>query len=228
MTYTFAPEALATLPVADSDKRFPVRRIYCVGRNYADHALEMGADPERESPFFFSKPASAVLVDSKEIPFPARSNNLHHEVELVVAIAQEAKNVSVAEASACIFGYAVGNDLTRRDLQNEAKQARRPWDVAKGFDNSAPISALMPVAQCGLLVKGEIYLKVNGELRQQGKLSDMIWSVDEIIAELSTLFVLKPGDLIFTGTPSGVGPLQIGDTVECYVEGVGSTEHKIV
>lgn len=228
MAYIFEPEERVTLPVAASNMRFPVRRIYCVGRNYADHALEMGADPVRESPFFFSKPADAVLAESNEIPFPTRSNNLHHEVELVVAIAQEAKSISVAEASACIFGYAVGNDLTRRDLQNEAKQAKRPWDVAKGFDNSAPISSLMPVAQCGLLERGEIYLKVNGEVRQQGDISDMIWSVDEIIAELSTLFVLKPGDLIFTGTPSGVGPLQIGDTVECYVEGVATTVHNIV
>jgi len=228
VTYIFEPEDRVALSVAGSEQCFPVRRIYCVGRNYADHALEMGADPVRESPFFFSKPADAVLTDSKEIPFPVRTNNLHHEVELVVAIAQEAKNVSVSEASACIFAYAVGNDLTRRDLQAEAKKAKRPWDVAKGFDSSAPISSLMPVAQCGLLERGEIYLKVNGELRQRGDLSDMIWSADEIIAELSTLFVLKPGDLIFTGTPSGVGPLQIGDTVECYVEGVARTEHKIV
>ena len=228
MTYIFEPEARTTLSVAGSEEYFPVRRIYCVGRNYADHALEMGADPVRESPFFFSKPASAVLANREEIPYPSRSHNLHHEVELVVAIAKEAKDISVAEASACVFAYAVGNDLTRRDLQNEAKKAKRPWDVAKGFDSSAPISSLMPVAQCGLLHKGEISLKVNGEVRQRGDLSDMIWSVDEIIAELSTLFVLKPGDLIFTGTPSGVGPLQIGDTVECYVEGVATTQHKVV
>jgi len=228
VTYIFEPEQRATLGVLGSDKLFPVRRIYCVGRNYADHALEMGADPLRESPFFFSKPADAVLSGSKEIPFPLRTHNLHHEVELVVAIAQEAKNISVAEASACIFAYAVGNDLTRRDLQAEAKNAKRPWDVAKGFDCSAPISSLMPVAQSGLLESGEIHLKVNGEIRQQGDIMDMIWSVDEIIAELSTLFVLKPGDLIFTGTPSGVGPLQMGDIVECYIEGVAHTEHKIV
>jgi fumarylpyruvate hydrolase len=228
MNYVFEPLQAPTLPIHGSDKLFPVRRIYCVGRNYAEHALEMGADPVREAPFFFGKPATAVLSNSDEIPYPPKTKSFHHEVELVVAIAKEANNIATENACSCILGYAVGNDLTRRDLQDEAKKARRPWDVAKGFDCSAPISPLMPVEQCGFLDKGEISLKVNGEIRQQGDLKDMIWSVSEIIAVLSTLFILKPGDLIFTGTPSGVGPLQVGDTVECFIQGVATTQHKIV
>jgi len=226
-SYLFDPPPIPALPISGSEKLFPIRRVYCVGRNYAAHTLEMGGDPTRERPFFFSKPSSAVIASGEDIPYPPHTNNLHHEVELVVAISKEANHVSVEEASKCIFGYAVGNDLTRRDLQAEAKKAGRPWETSKGFDFSAPISKIVPVDKCGLLRQGEISLSVNGECRQQGDLKHMIWSADEIIAELSTLFTLKPGDLIFTGTPAGVGKLEPGDNVTCRVAGVATMSNRV-
>ena len=206
-------------------ERFPVNRIYCVGRNYAAHAREMGANPERESPFFFSKPANAVAENGAMLPFPSRTQDLHHEVELVVALAGESldakgSNLSLAEAGAAVYGYAVGIDFTRRDLQAQAKDKGRPWDTAKGFDDSAPITAITPVAQAGAIEKADIRLAVNGELRQQGQISDLIWSIPELIAELSTYYRLRSGDLIFTGTPSGVAAVQPGDVLEGHVDGL--------
>jgi fumarylpyruvate hydrolase len=206
--------------ISDSDGKFPVHRIYCIGRNYAAHARESGGDPDREAPFYFMKPADAIVPGDSCIPYPPRTNNLHHEIELVVAIANAGENVSVEEATRCIFGYAVGIDLTRRDLQAEAKKNGRPWDTAKGFDRSAPIGAIHPVQKSGHPATGRIWLAVNGEVRQDGNLDEMIWRVPEAIAELSTLFALRPGDLIFTGTPAGVGPLERGDRVTGGIEGL--------
>ncbi|TVV70175.1 fumarylacetoacetate hydrolase family protein [Sphingomonas solaris] len=208
-----------TIAIADSDDRFPVRRIFCVGQNYADHALEMGGDPARAAPFFFAKPADAVVADDATVPFPPRTHDLHHEVELVVALAEGGANIAPEAAAALIWGYAVGIDLTRRDLQAEAKTAGRPWDMAKGFDNSAPIGPLVAGAPPAT---GAIGLTVNGETRQRGDLSQMIWDVNEIIATLSTFVTLRGGDLIFTGTPAGVGPIRPGDEVCATIDGVGA------
>lgn len=216
------PLSQPSVAIQGSDKRFPVHRIYCVGRNYADHAREMGNDPDREPPFFFSKPADAVVVDREDVPFPSRTSDLHHEVELVLALGAAASQITPAQAEACIFGYAVGIDFTRRDLQAAAKQAGRPWDVAKGFDDSAPISAIRPRQGGSPLREAAISLKVNGSVRQDGNIRDMIWQIPEVIAELSTYFRLVPGDLIFTGTPAGVGRVVKGDVLEGAIESVGS------
>jgi fumarylpyruvate hydrolase len=216
-----------TVPVAGSETPFPVHRIYCVGRNYAAHARESGADPDREAPFWFTKPADAVVQNGSVIPYPSRTRNLHHEIELVVAIGRGGSDVSADNAQAHIFGYAVGIDLTRRDLQTEAKNAGRPWDTSKGFDRSAPVSAIHPVMRIGHPSSGRIWLEVNGALRQDGDLAELIWSVPEAVAELSTLFTLAPGDLIFTGTPAGVGPLVPGDSVRGGVDGVDEIRMEI-
>jgi fumarylpyruvate hydrolase len=208
------------IPVSGSDGQFPVHRIYCVGRNYAAHARESGADPDREAPFYFMKPADAIVPNDSRVAYPTRTKDLHHEMELVVAIGKGGSNIPVDEALAHIFGYAVGIDLTRRDLQTEARNMGRPWDTAKGFDCSAPVSAIHPVGEVGHPARGRIWLEVNGVLRQNGDLSELIWSVPEALAELSTLYALAPGDLIFTGTPAGVGPLLRGDRVRGAVEGV--------
>jgi fumarylpyruvate hydrolase len=205
----------ATLAIAGTADRFPIRRIFCVGQNYADHAREMGSDPDRQKPFFFGKPADAVVDSGSVLPFPSRTADLHHEVELVVALSGGGTDIAVAEAADLIFGYAVGLDLTRRDLQAEAKKAGRPWDMAKGFDRAAPVGPLTPGAPPA---KGPITLTINGDLRQSGTLDQMIWSTHEIIAELSTYVELKPGDLIFTGTPAGVGPILRGDRLEAMIE----------
>jgi len=220
MSYVFPPAELPSVEVQGRKERFPVHRIYCVGRNYAAHAREMGNNPEREPPFFFSKPADAIVPNNATIPYPTQTANLHHEIELVVAIGKGGSNIPVAQALEHVFGYAVGNDLTRRDLQSEAKDQGRPWDTAKGFDRAAPISAIRPASAGAHLERGRIWLKVNGELRQQGDLSDLIWSIPEIVAELSTLWDLVPGDLIYTGTPAGVGPLKPGDRIEGGVDGL--------
>lgn len=219
MSYVFPPPAQPSVEVQGRSERFPVRRIFCVGRNYAAHAREMGMDPDREPPFFFTKPADALVPNNATIPFPPRTANLHHEVELVVAISKGGKNIAVTDALDYVFGYAVGNDLTRRDLQFAARDQGRPWDTSKGFDKSAPIAAVRPAAE-GHLEKGRIWLKVNGELRQQADIADLIWSVPEVIAELSTLFELAPGDLIYTGTPAGVSAVKPGDRIECGVDGL--------
>jgi fumarylpyruvate hydrolase len=210
-----------SIAISGSELRFQVRRIYCVGRNYAEHVREMGNDPTRDLPFFFSKPADAVVANGQRLPFPGKTSDLHHEVELVVALCKGGANVPAADASSLIFGYAVGIDLTRRDLQAEAKKAGRPWDMAKGFDHSAPIGALTP----GLPpASGSISLTIDGNIRQRGDLKDMIWSVAEVIAALSTYVELAPGDLIFTGTPAGVGPIQRGETVRGMAVGTEPIE----
>jgi fumarylpyruvate hydrolase len=203
--------------VAGSALVFPVRRIFCVGRNYAEHAREMGARDVRAPPFFFTKPADAVMPSGSVVPFPPRTSDLHHEIELVVALAGPGE----------IFGYGVGNDLTRRDVQAQAKKEGRPWDTAKGFDHSAPVSAIARAADIGHPARGRIWLEVNGKLRQEGDIADMIWGVTEVLAELATWFELKAGDLVFTGTPSGVGRLEPGDRVRGGVDGVGLLEHAV-
>lgn len=215
-----------SLPVDGSEERFPVRRIFCVGQNYADHAREMGSSG-REKPVFFDKPADAVTT-AGEVPYPSVTRNLHHEVELVVALDKGGTELSAEEAATCVYGYAVGVDLTRRDLQAEAKKAGNPWTAAKGFDHSAPVSPIRPRERAGAVHAADISLAVNGLIRQQGNTGEMIWSVPEVLAELSRLFELKPGDLVFTGTPAGVGPLERGDMVGCRIDGVGTLAFTIV
>ncbi|MFO1428009.1 MAG: fumarylacetoacetate hydrolase family protein [Steroidobacteraceae bacterium] len=222
MDLVFSAPSQPSVQVAGRDARFPVHRIYCVGRNYAEHAREMGADPQREPPFFFSKPADAVVADGARVHYPPRTANFHHEIELVVAIGARGAAVPRAAALGIVFGYAVGNDFTRRDLQAAAKAKGQPWDVAKGFDESAAVGPIHEAARVGHPASGRIWLDVNGARRQQGDLREMIWSVPEVIAELSTLFTLQPGDLIFTGTPAGVGALQRGDRLEGGIEGLGT------
>jgi fumarylpyruvate hydrolase len=199
----------------------PVRRIYCVGRNYAAHAREMGSDPDREPPFFFMKPADAIVPSGSTIPFPPATANLQHEIELVVVIGRGGSAIVPAAALDHVYGYAVGLDMTRRDLQNEAKRTGRPWDMGKGFDQSAPCSAVRPASRIGHPAKGAIWVKVNGQMRQSGDLAQQIWSVPETIACLSGLVTLAPGDLVFTGTPDGVGPVQPGDRLEGGIDGIG-------
>jgi fumarylpyruvate hydrolase len=230
MQEEFAVTAAArpTVAVAGGSLRFPVRRIFCVGRNYPEHAREMGAPDSRAPPFFFSKPADAVMSAGSAVPYPSRTANLHHEIELVVALGRVGRDVDPGDARDLIFGYAVGNDLTRRDVQTAMKEQGKPWDIAKGFDHAAPLSAIAPVADIGHPECGRIWLEVNSAPRQQGDIADMIWSVPEVIAELSTWFELAPGDLIFTGTPAGVGPLKPGDRVRGGVDGVGLLEHTVV
>jgi fumarylpyruvate hydrolase len=224
MTYAIQPQPITTLPVDGTDESFPVSRVYCVGRNYAEHAVEMGHDPDREPPFFFAKPADAVVPNGGSLPFPTATEDLHHEIELVVALGEGGANLTASDALSRVFGYAVGLDMTRRDLQAEAKKAGRPWDMAKGFDRSAPISAIRPVSAIGHPERGSIWLRVNDEPRQEGDLSQQIWKVPETIAYLSTLVELRPGDLIMTGTPKGVGPVSRGDRLVGHIERVGDLE----
>jgi fumarylpyruvate hydrolase len=219
MDYAFTPAPIAALPVV-AGKPFPIRRIFCVGRNYADHAREMGSDPVREAPFFFMKPADAILSGSSMLPYPPATADLHHEVEMVVALGHGGANIPLAQATDCIFGYAVGLDMTRRDMQAVAKSKGQPWDMSKGFDHSAPVSAITQKSDSGILSSGSIQLKVNGTIRQSGDLADMIWSVPEVIHQLSQLVQLQAGDLIFTGTPAGVGPVVKGDKLEAEVAGL--------
>lgn len=221
MSYAIEFPSPTTLPVAESSKPFPVGRIYCVGRNYAEHAREMGHDPDREPPFFFMKPADAIVASGSTIPYPQVTKDLHHEIEMIVAIGKGGADIPVEKALDHVFGYGVGLDMTRRDVQGEAKKMGRPWEMGKAFDNSAPCTALKTVAMVGHPDKGAIWLKVNGEVRQKGDLAEMIWNVPETIAYLSKLITLRAGDLIMSGTPAGVGPVQRGDTLEGHVEGVG-------
>ncbi|MEQ1818293.1 MAG: fumarylacetoacetate hydrolase family protein [Terricaulis sp.] len=220
MTFVLSPQPQPSVAVAGSDRRFPVRRIFCVGRNYADHVREMGNDPKSEPPLFFSKPADAVVESGAVIAYPSNTSNFHHEVELVIAIGAGGSNIDEASALSHVWGYGVGVDLTRRDRQAEAKKAGTPWDTAKGFDNSAPISALTPLAASGDAANARIWIKVNGEIRQDANTRDMIWSLPEVIAAISRWWELKPGDLIFTGSPSGVSALNPGDVIECGVDGL--------
>lgn len=221
MNYAIDFPGAPVLPVAESNQAYPVGRIYCVGRNYAEHAREMGHDPDREPPFFFMKPADAVVQNGATLPFPQMTKDLHHEIEMVVAIGKGGADIPEDKALGHVFGYGVGLDMTRRDLQGEAKKMGRPWEMGKAFDNSAPCTVLKPVAMVGHPAKGAIWLKVNGETRQKGDLSEMIWNVPEMIAYLSRLITLRPGDLIYSGTPAGVGPVKRGDKLEGHVEGVG-------
>jgi fumarylpyruvate hydrolase len=226
MKYVFEPPVRPALPIIGDEALFPVRRIFCVARNYAAHAREMGADPNREPPFFFGKPADAISLANEALPFPLATNNLHHEVELVAALSQGGTNIPAEKAMACVFGYAIGLDLTRRDLQEAAKKQGRPWDMAKGFDRSAPLSPLYPTSLVGHPSQGAITLAINGVEKQRGDLADMIWSLAEIIAHLSQLVELAPGDLLFTGTPEGVGAIKPGDALVGRIEGVGELKVK--
>lgn len=221
MAYAIPLWSPPAVPVAGGDP-FPVRRIYCVGRNYAAHAREMGADPDREPPFFFAKPADAIVPDGATVPYPPKTSNLHHEIELVVAIGKGGRDIPVATALEHVFGYGVGLDMTRRDLQNAAKKEGKPWDMGKGFDQSAPCGPLRRAADIGHPDKGAVTLTVNGELRQKGDLADLIWSIAETVSYLSGLVELQPGDLIYSGTPEGVGAVKSGDVLEGAVEGVGT------
>jgi fumarylpyruvate hydrolase len=218
--YVIPPAPQAAIAVAGTDQVFPVRRIWCVGRNYIEHIREMGQD-ERAPPFFFAKPADAIVPNGGTVPYPSLTKDMHHEVELVVALKSGGRNIPVAKANDCIYGYAVGIDLTRRDLQIASRDVKRPWEVGKAFDASAPCGPLMPASKIGHPTKGKIVLKVNGQVRQDGDLNQMIWNVPETIAKLSEMVALEAGDVIMTGTPSGVAATVAGDKIECEVEGVG-------
>ncbi|MFM0290879.1 fumarylacetoacetate hydrolase family protein [Paraburkholderia megapolitana] len=225
--YVFAPPHVSSVAIKGSDKRFPVHRIYCVGRNYAEHVREMGGD-ERQKPFFFQKPADSIVEDGAAIRYPSGTVDFQHEIELVLAIGRGGTDIEVEEAAGHIFGLTVGIDLTRRDLQVEARQAGRPWEIGKSFDHSAPIAAIVPLNGEPLPGSGVISLHVNGQLRQRGDLAEMIWNPAEIVSQLSRQYALKGGDLIFTGTPAGVGPMVAGDEVAGELEGIGSIRVAIV
>lgn len=220
-SYVLPPPPVASVAVAGSSERFPVRRIFCVGRNYEAHAREMGKDPTREAPFFFMKPADAIMENGATVPYPPETKNLHYEIELVLAIGKGGRDIPEDKALEHIWGYGVGIDLTRRDLQNAAKDAGRPWEWGKAFDHSAPIAPIHPAAKVGHPSKGRIWLAVNGKVKQDQDISDLIWSIPEIIAICSRSMALAPGDLIMTGTPSGVGAIVAGDKVTGGVEGLG-------
>jgi len=222
--FVITPPAIPALAIAGSDQTFPVRRVFCVGRNYAAHAREMGSDPSREPPFFFTKPADAVVPASGSVPYPSSTAELHHEVELVVALKGGGTDIAPEQALDLVWGYGVGLDLTRRDLQAIAKKDGRPWDMAKGFDASAPCSPLQPVSAVGHPQDAAIWLEVNGQRKQEGNLNEMIWPIPDVIAYLSRFVALAPGDLIYTGTPSGVDALQPGDRVRGGVDGVATFE----
>lgn len=228
-TFVFSPPAIPSVPVLGCAERFPLHRIYCVGRNYAEHAREMGAEIDKGRPVFFMKPADAVVCDGADVAWPGATANLHHEVELVIALGAGGRPQTAAEAMALVYGYAVGNDLTRRDLQHECKAKGLPWDIAKGFDQSAPVSPIRPwPASAPPPSRGAITLAVNGQVRQQADLAELIWSLPEILIELGKLYMLRAGDLVFTGTPAGVGPLTIGDLVHAEIAGVGTLTHRMV
>jgi len=228
MTFVIPPSTQPTVEVMGTDDRYPVHRIYCVGRNYAAHAREMGMDPEREPPFFFSKPADAVVANGTPVPYPPRTANLHHEIELVIAIGTGGRDIPLANALAHVFGYAVGNDLTRRDLQFAAREQGRPWDVSKGFDASAPVSAIRPASEMGHPEGAAIWLEVNGQKRQSSDVAKLIWNVNETIEHLSKFYALAPGDLIFTGTPEGAGAVKPGDLMSGGIAGIGTLQVRVV
>jgi len=227
-SYVFAPPAIPTVPVAGSAELFPIHRIYCVGRNYAEHAREMGHDPSREPPFFFQKNPDGVLPPGSDFPYPPATRDVHFEIELVVGLSAGGFDIAAERALDLVFGYAVGLDMTRRDLQGEAKKLGRPWEVGKAFESSAPCSAIAPAIRIGHPGTGRIWLEVNGAVRQDGDLDQMIWKVPEVIAYLSRLFTLRSGDLIFTGTPAGVNAVVRGDLLHGGVEGVGELELGVV
>ncbi len=225
--YAIDVPPVVALPIADSQTQFPVRRVYCIGRNYAAHAIEMGHDPDREPPFFFQKNPNN-LDPSGEFPYPPHSSDVHHEVEVAVMLKSGGTNIAIADAEAHVFGYALSLDMTRRDLQGAQKKMGRPWEIGKAFERSAPVGPIHPVSQTGLLNEGAISLRVNGEVRQEGDMNQMIWKVPEMISYLSEYFELAAGDVILTGTPSGVGPVERGDTMELSAEGLGSFTVKVV
>jgi fumarylpyruvate hydrolase len=231
MNYVFAPAPVAAVPVVGTQALFPVHRIYCVGRNYVEHAQEMGHSG-REPPFFFMKPADAVLVakpmGSTPLPYPSLTGNLHHEIELVVAIGKGGSQIAVDNALQHVFGYAVGLDMTRRDLQNDMKAQGRPWCIGKGFDDSAPIGPITPASALGDITKADISLTVNGQVRQRGSLDQLIWNISETIAHLSNAWTLQAGDLIYTGTPAGVGAVKRGDILQGQINGLTSIEFQVV
>ena len=231
MSYVFPPAPAPSVPVVGTEAQFPVHRIYCVGRNYEEHAKEMGFTG-REPPFFFMKPADAIVVAppgaTTALPYPSLTTNLHHEIELVVAIGKGGKNIAAADALSHIYGYAVGLDMTRRDLQNDMKKQGRPWSIGKGFDHSAPIGPITPAAQAGDVGKAGIWLQVNGVDRQRSNVAQLIWNIAETIEHLSAAWELQPGDLIYTGTPEGVGAVVTGDVLEGGVDGLGSIRLKLV
>lgn len=227
MTFVFPPAAPVVVPVVGGEAVFPVRRVYCVGQNYADHVAEMGGDG-RNPPFFFSKPVDALVPGGGDVAYPPKTENYQHEIELVVAIGTGGRDIPVAKALDHVFGYAVGFDLTRRDLQALAKQKGQPWEMGKGMDQGGPIGAISPVAKCGHPSAGAIWMKVNGDFRQRGDLAQMTWKVPEIIANLSSYIALKPGDLIFTGTPSGVSAVVPGDVLEGGIDGLGELAVRMV
>ncbi len=225
--YVIPPASRATLSVSGTAERFPVHRVYCVGRNYAAHAVEMGHDPDKEPPFFFQKNPDNLIADATEFPYPKASNDVHHEVELLVALKSGGEDIAVADALDCVFGYGVSLDMTRRDLQGEMKKLGRPWEIGKAFEMSAPAGPIMPVSQVGHPDHGDIWLKINDEVRQSGDLNQMIWKTPEMISILSTLFTLQPGDVILTGTPAGVGPVRRGDSLHANVDGVGELRVRV-
>jgi fumarylpyruvate hydrolase len=228
MPYVIEPPAQPAIDVVGLEARFPVRRIWCIGRNYADHAREMGHDPTREPPFFFQKPADAIVPSGATIDFPARTRDLHHEIELVVCIGKSGRDIPVDRALDHVYGYALGLDMTRRDLQAEAKKLQRPWELGKSFDQSCPISAVQPASRIGHPAAGAIELRVNGVVRQSGDLNQQIWQVGEAIAYLSRYVALEPGDLIMTGTPAGVAAVRRGDVLLGHVDGIGELEVKVI
>jgi fumarylpyruvate hydrolase len=228
MTYAIAPPALPSLPILGSDQRFPIRRVFCIGRNYAEHAREMGASVDAAAPMFFCKPADAVVSDGADVPYPQATGDLHHEVEMVVALGTGGRDLTPDQGAALVWGYGVGLDLTRRDLQAQAKAKGHPWDVAKAFDHSAPVSALRPASAVTVDADTVLRLRVNGELRQQTTIGEMVHGVPQIIAALSKLFELKAGDLIFTGTPAGVAALQRGDRFHAELAGLAELDGRIV
>ena len=232
MNFAFDPEPRVTVPVAGTDSVFPVRRIYCVGRNYAAHAREMGFDPDREPPFFFCKPDNATVVvlpgQVASVHYPSQSSDYQHEIELVVAIGKTGRDIAVEQANAHVFAYAVGLDMTRRDLQLKLRDKGRPWELGKAFDQSAPIAPLHPASQIGHPTQGAVWVKVDGADRQRSDLSKLIWSVPEVIANLSMYFELKPGDLIYSGTPEGVGKVERGQTMHGGIDGLGDLKVRVV
>ncbi len=228
MGFVVTPPNAAVLPVRGTSDVFPVHRIYCVGRNYAAHAIEMGHDPDREAPFFFQKNPDNLLINGADFPYPPASEDVHHEIELVVALKSGGTNIPENQALDCVYGYAVGLDMTRRDLQAQCKKAGRPWEIGKAFEHSAPCGELVPAEEIGHPTEGAVWLKVNGEMRQEGDLNQLIWKVPEMISYLSGLFELAAGDLIMSGTPAGVAAVRRGDGMHAFVEGVGELQVNVV
>ena len=225
--YVFEPEQIPSVPVQGTDLHYAVSRIFCVGRNYAAHAREMGFDPDREPPFYFTKPANALILTGSAAPYPPGTQDYQHEMELVIAIGKPAYKVSVEQAKESVYGYACGLDMTRRDLQIASREKGRPWSFGKAFENSAVISPIVPASVCGALESGKIHLEVNGQVRQSADLADLIWSIPEVISNLSQFYHLKQGDLIYTGTPEGVGKVQVGDKLKGYIDKLGDIEFTV-